>query len=269
MWTVFKQALRLWKTNASDTAIVLKGGLAKGFGEIAVIRYLQENNIRPKAVIGASSGAQIAAMWAAGMTWQEMVEATSKFQMSLTTSYYELLTERHLFGSQKIRDFFLSYIHNTDVDMESMQKNVGFLSHNLTTKKLELLSKGSLVQCLIASNAHPGIIASQNLPNGQYIDGDIYSGIYLIDDIKHRFKVKHVIGISRELESSGYLTEIILDLLRPDRSDAQCDEDRLDLLLKYNSSGIGYAEFSAIPGLVDSVYQQLLDNEKALQKYLC
>jgi len=27
MWTVFKQALRLWKTNASDTAIVLKGDM--------------------------------------------------------------------------------------------------------------------------------------------------------------------------------------------------------------------------------------------------
>lgn len=269
MWSILQRLSKLLgSSKASNTAIVLKGGLAKGFGEIAIIKYLQENNIQPGAIIGASSGAQIAAMWAAGMTWQQMLEATSTFHMSRTISYYELLSEGHLFGRQKIRDFFLSYNHNADSLLETMSKRIGFLSHSLTTKKLELLAEGSLVDCLIASNAHPGVIAKQHLPTGEYIDGDVYDGVYLVDEIKQKFNVKYVIGLAKEVEPSTSISGKLLDFIRPDKLAEQCDESKLNLLLTYDAHSVGYTEFSNIPNLVDAVYELLLENEKELRKYI-
>lgn len=110
------------------------------------------------------------------------------------------------------------------------------------------------------------------MATGEYIDGDVYVGVYLVDDIKRRFNVKHVIGFAKEKEPpisiSERLTERVLDSIRPDMLAEQYDQSKLDMLLTYNAHNVGYAEFSGIPGLVDSVYELLLENEKQLRKYL-
>jgi NTE family protein len=54
------------------TALVLSGGGSKALAHIGVIRALEEQNIQIDYVVGSSMGAFVGAMYASGMTPDEM-----------------------------------------------------------------------------------------------------------------------------------------------------------------------------------------------------
>jgi NTE family protein len=53
-------------------SLALGGGAARGFAHIGVIQVLEEAGIRPHAVVGASAGSLVAALYASGKSGAEM-----------------------------------------------------------------------------------------------------------------------------------------------------------------------------------------------------
>lgn len=66
--------LSISQGNAQDVGLVLSGGGAKGMTHIGVIKALEENDIPIDYITGTSMGAIIGAMYAMGMTTDEMIE---------------------------------------------------------------------------------------------------------------------------------------------------------------------------------------------------
>lgn len=91
------------------SAVILGGGLAKGYGGIALIRLLQENNLEP-LVIGTSAGAQLAALYSVGYTWQELVDVTSTFKMSQMASFPNFLKTVTFFLIRKSMNIMSKYL---------------------------------------------------------------------------------------------------------------------------------------------------------------
>ena len=53
---------------------VLSGGGSRGIAHIGVLRALAEHGVAPEVVSGTSSGPLVGALYAAGHSWEEMLE---------------------------------------------------------------------------------------------------------------------------------------------------------------------------------------------------
>lgn len=238
------------------TAIVLKGGLAKGFGAIGIIRYLQELGYKPDVLVGASSGAQIAAMYAVGKSWQEMLDIVGNYRLKQTSSLKSLILQGHLFPDELIRELFLKNNDFTELDFSQTKQPVMFISTDRSAKRQQLLFSGNLIDALLASNAFPGVISRQHLYLSDYRDGDLIDQ-FLVTDLKRR-GYDRVIGVSRTTEASKPRSYKPLDLLTKFFVDDKWvkDKHKLDYSFEYDASDVGYAEFDKVPELAEEVYQQ-------------
>jgi predicted acylesterase/phospholipase RssA len=62
------------RDSSARWALVLSGGLARGLAHVGVLRALEEEGLRPDLIVGSSMGSLVAALWASGLTSQEIQE---------------------------------------------------------------------------------------------------------------------------------------------------------------------------------------------------
>lgn len=71
-------------------ALVLSGGIARGFAHIGVIRALEEDRMRPDLVVGTSMGGLVGALYAAGYSPEAMLQLSSEIDLS---AHWDLRTK--------------------------------------------------------------------------------------------------------------------------------------------------------------------------------
>lgn len=75
-----RSADRSASERSSRTVLVLGGGGLKGMAHIGVAKALEENGIRPDAIIGTSIGALAGALLAGGLGWRELAEVARRLR---------------------------------------------------------------------------------------------------------------------------------------------------------------------------------------------
>jgi predicted acylesterase/phospholipase RssA len=144
--------------------------------------FLEEIQFQPKLITGCSAGAIIAALFASEIPMKELVEELAEFKKkdfwegSFFSSYTKPLQKGfnnytgHLTGS-KLRKFLSKYLGNRNI--EDLKIKLGIAVSNLSQKKRELLTKGNLVDAVIASSAFPLLFEIQKIQNEEYTDGGL------------------------------------------------------------------------------------------------
>jgi len=153
-----------------DIALALGGGGSRGHSHIGVIRSLVNEGFRIRAVAGTSAGGLVAACYSAGITPDDMekifIEAdqsklyarSSKDGPSiLGLGEVEILLE-NVFGDKKIEDLIIPCAI-TSVDIKTAREIV--------------ITKGKVVDALLATIALPGIFPP--MTRGEYllVDGGV------------------------------------------------------------------------------------------------
>ena len=153
--------------------ICLAGGGARGVAHIGVLRALEENNIRPDYVSGASMGAIVGAMYADGLSTERMMSAL------LETKIYKLFT----FGVpwdgltelKYLQKMLKKYISATR--FEDLKKKLFVAISNLNTGQAEIHSIGELRQIVLASSCIPLIFKPIEIGNYTYVDGGLLNNL--------------------------------------------------------------------------------------------
>src|SRR5258708_19232904 len=70
----------LRKTDSPRVGLALSGGAARGMAHIGVLRALEENEIPIEAIAGASAGALVGGLYAAGLSIAQLEEMARKFR---------------------------------------------------------------------------------------------------------------------------------------------------------------------------------------------
>jgi NTE family protein len=70
----------LRKTNRPRVGLALSGGAARGMAHIGVLRALEENDIPIDAIAGASAGALVGGLYAAGLSIAKLAEMARRFR---------------------------------------------------------------------------------------------------------------------------------------------------------------------------------------------
>jgi NTE family protein len=156
--------------------LVLGSGAARGLAHIGVIRVLEEAGFRVSAITGASMGALVGGIYAAGKL-DDYVE----WVRSLTKRDILRYLDVSLGGSSGILkgDLIIEALRGLvgDVAIEDLPIPFLAVATDLTARKEVWLTKGNLFEAIRASIAIPGVFTPQRLAGRWLVDGGLLNPV--------------------------------------------------------------------------------------------
>jgi NTE family protein len=156
--------------------LALGGGGARGFAHIGVLKILEADGIKPQLLAGTSMGAVIAAMYASGMSANEIeAEAMRMGSMSNLGNMVKLLDSdlaklSHVVSNSAVQEY-LSGLFNGKKDFSELQIPLAVAAVDVMHARDVVLQEGNLPEAVSASMALPGIIEPLQ-KNGMFlVDG--------------------------------------------------------------------------------------------------
>jgi NTE family protein len=150
--------------------ISLSGGSARGLAHIGVLQALAEAGIQPQVVAGASMGAIVGALFAAGIDPIEMTEVFKKTSM-LSYFTWKLPTRGGMLSSDKLAGEVEEVLGVKT--FEELQMPLFVSVTNYTRGRSEIISSGSLSMAVAASAAIPVIFKPVEIDGDLYVDGGV------------------------------------------------------------------------------------------------
>jgi NTE family protein len=150
-----------------EIGVALGGGGARGLSHIGVLRVLEREGFRIRAVAGTSMGGVIAAAYAAGFSPDEIQQRISRTPMS------NLLRSRpdgpSLIGLGRVEQFLREELGART--FSDTRVPLALTAVDITAGREIVLKEGPLVEAVMATIAIPGIFPPQIMGDHRLVDG--------------------------------------------------------------------------------------------------
>lgn len=155
--------------------LALGSGAAYGLAFIGVLRVLEREKIPIGMVAGTSMGAMIAAMWASGLSADEIESIMMQFD-GKKGKVFRLLGDlcfpkASLAKGNRVRRFLKKHIG--EKTFSDTRVPLRIVACNLDKREKIIYDSGSLVKAVMASIAIPGMFAPKFLKEDLVVDGGI------------------------------------------------------------------------------------------------
>lgn len=168
--------------------LTLSGGSARGFAHIGVLKALDEYGLSPHLISGASMGALIGVLYAAGHSPDHILKLVKKDKIFNMVSIK--FWKNGLFHLDAVKSILANEIAE---DSFSALKIPFFLSvANISDGKNEVKGEGPLFDFVVASCSVPVIIVPQKINDKTYVDGGLFDNL---PAASIRDKCKTLIGV--------------------------------------------------------------------------
>jgi len=185
-------------------ALALGGGGARGFAHVGVIKALEAAGIKPDIVTGSSSGAIVAALYAAGLSGVELERMAVDLDQGA-------LIDFSLFGSGWVRGEALQdYVNDAvgNLPIERLAKRFAVVATDAKSGKMVVFNRGDTGLAVRASSSVPDLFIPPVIDGVPYLDGGLTNPVPV-----------------RVAKSMGADVIIAVDLTRYSRSQALAMED--------------------------------------------
>jgi len=159
--------------NIMKIGLALSGGGIRGVAHIGAIKALEEEGIKVDIVSGTSAGSIVGALYANGVSSDDMLDFVRTFQLYKVIKFGWPLTG---FAS-------LGYLVNkfrslkSDISFDSCQVPLKVTMTNLNTGKLKVMDSGDLLKCVAASCAIPMVFEPILINKSLYVDGGVMKNL--------------------------------------------------------------------------------------------
>ncbi|MBE16707.1 MAG: patatin [Cytophagaceae bacterium] len=187
--------------------LALSGGGIKGVAHIAAIKAIEEHGLHPTHIAGTSAGAIIGALYAQGVSWQDMLQFVKEIAVFSIKRY-----ARNKPGFIDSRSFYKDFLPILPHDsFEGLRIPLKITATELIKGHSTVFDSGALIMPLLASASFPGVFTPVSIGGVHYFDGGVINdfpvhllasscediiGVYTnplpaidIGDIKHSFQV--------------------------------------------------------------------------------
>ena len=150
-----------------NIGLVLSGGGARGAAHIGVIKALEEHNIFITHIAGTSAGAIVGGLYAAGVSWSEILNFFKTITIFSTNRY-----ARNKPGFLNSVNFYDDLKTFFPIDnFNALKKPLFVTATNIIEGTLEIFSEGKLIEPILASASFPGVFTPVKMNGTFYVDG--------------------------------------------------------------------------------------------------
>ena len=197
----------LFGKDRPTTGISLSGGAVYGAAHVGVLKAIEEKGIEINAIAGTSIGAFIGALYAFGMTSDEIRLAILDVDWldisSVSLSQYGLLSNR------KMGKFLEKHIGKARFEDARMKFDV--VATDISNGEIVVLNSGSVIEAVVASASIPGIFKPVELDGRLLADGGIVENLPITPLLKRG--VDRIIAVDLNSRQQTKKPENIIELL--------------------------------------------------------
>ncbi|MDH4174374.1 MAG: patatin-like phospholipase family protein [Betaproteobacteria bacterium] len=161
------------KPDDQGVSLVLGGGGCRGYGHLGVLRVLERERLRPDLVVGASSGALVGALFAAGMPVDEIERYGGSMSLNLLRNW--VFPKLGIFGGERIRRFVVERVGEKRI--EALPMRFAAVATDLKSGEMVVLDSGDLGRAVQASSSVPGLLEPVRIGKRLLVDGNIASAV--------------------------------------------------------------------------------------------
>lgn len=151
--------------------LALSGGGTRGVAHIGVLKAFAENGIKFDCVAGTSAGSILGALYCAGLTFDEMLQAAK----ALTKK--DLLNKRLVFGSDPRNIEQAATRVLGDVTFDSLAVPFAAVAVDIRTGDEVILDSGSVCKAIAASSAVPMLYKPLKTDDMSLVDGGLLNNM--------------------------------------------------------------------------------------------
>ncbi|WNH07791.1 patatin-like phospholipase family protein [Thalassobellus suaedae] len=152
-----------------NIGLVLSGGGMRGAAHVGAIKALEEHNIFPTHIAGASAGAIVGGLYAHGYNCDEMLHFFKTVQLLDYKKY--ALNKPGFIDTNKYYDFFKKKFPEDSFSV--LKKKLFITTTNITDGVLQIFNDGEIIKPMLASSAFPGLFSPVKIKEKLYIDGGV------------------------------------------------------------------------------------------------
>ena len=171
--------------------LALGGGGAKGLAHILMLQVLDELNLRPHRIAGSSIGAIMGALYASGMSGQEVQQLIDRLTISKDESWWSGLFEEDvgrwwdiievelgrggLIDTKGLTNFLREIIPGTQ--FEDLNIPLKVVAADFWERKQVVFDRGNMFPALQASIAIPGLFSPVEYKGRVLVDGGLVNPV--------------------------------------------------------------------------------------------
>ncbi len=161
------------KTDTMPFGLALSGGGARGIIHSGFLKALDEINLKPEIISGASMGAIVGAMYAGGVAPGDMLKAIKKPELTTLPSW---IGRRGGLGSLVVLREQLQLFLKAQM-FKDLNIPLIISVTNLNKGCNELITEGPLIDWVVASASIPVIFQPVHIGNYYYVDGGLTNNL--------------------------------------------------------------------------------------------
>ncbi|WP_127476145.1 patatin-like phospholipase family protein [Microbacterium sulfonylureivorans] len=221
--------------------LTLSGGGAYGAAHVGVLQELEARGIRPGIVAGTSSGALVAAAYAARVPQDAIEQAALAFRWS-SIARMSLTPRLGLLDSGALTDA----IHRTlgeDPLIEELPRRFAAVATDVRTRQAVVIDRGPLNLALRATIAVPGLLPPVRRGGQVLMDGG------MVDNVP--------VGATRQLGAERIIVVRLhakwenVRMMRVVSSTAELEEDPSIVLVQPEMTGLAQWSMADVPNLIE------------------
>jgi len=168
--------------------LALGGGGARGFAHLGALKAFEEYGIKFDFVAGTSAGSLVGAMYAAGLSFDEMMKVARSFDEK------DIRTSKFVFVPSKT-DGIENLMAKTlgDINIEDLKIPFAAVAVDLKSTDEVCLTKGNLAKAVAASCCVPGVFQPVEHNDRLFCDGGLRNT--LPADVPKLFGCDYVVGV--------------------------------------------------------------------------
>ncbi len=201
---------------AKKLCLALGAGGSRGIAHVGFLQALDENGIKPDAIVGCSMGAVVGACYSAGITPKEMMETVDSLKFKdIVDIHLFPFTKKGLLRSAKMRKKINTLLGHTN--FQDLKIPFACIAVDLVSGEVVTLKDGDICEAVSASSSIPTVFRPVEIGNMELIDGGVIERVPIRVG-KEEFKADVIVAVDvlgelREYKPLNNLLSLLLKVI--------------------------------------------------------